>query len=377
MLREIAAIVRKDLKQAKRDPRFVAPSLIVPFVLALVYAIMWAQVGGGESFVCGLVVEDSSTQAEDMALILENMVSTTNHTWFKMSRYDSATAMDLFQSGELIAYVLIPEGFGVNITAGIKAVVVIYIVNLNDDVVKNYVHRIEAAVLLYNQGAIYPEYDQSDARVALNETLNLDVTPSNLAYMYAVAVVLSVIVCSVTGQALATASDFETKAVYDTLNSPTSRIAIVVAHTIAAIPRSLFVLLITVPVILLGTGTLPAGNPVILGLILLLSILVLVPIGDIIGLRSKKRETAILFSVLFSVVCFLAGGGLAPIGLMPRELRALVMMLPTTHSISMWARVFFYDTMSGLLFGMVALLTMWIVFTLLSTKLMAQEVERS
>jgi hypothetical protein len=61
MLREILAVAGKDLKQAKRDPRFIAPSLIVPFVLALVYTIMWAQVGGGESFVCGLVVEDQSS----------------------------------------------------------------------------------------------------------------------------------------------------------------------------------------------------------------------------------------------------------------------------------------------------------------------------
>jgi ABC-type multidrug transport system permease subunit len=377
LLREIAAIVRKDLKQARRDPRFIAPSLIVPFILALVYTIMWVQVGGGESFACGLVIQDSSSEAEDMAQILENMVSTTNHTWFKMNSYSSEEAASLFRNGDLAAYVLIPEGFGANVSAGAKAIVIIYIANLNDDVVKNYIHRIEAAVLLYNQGAVYPEFSQSGARVALDETLNLSKTPSNIAYMYAVGVILSVIVCSVTGQALATASDFETEAIYDTLNSPTSRFAIVTGHTIAAIPRSLFVLLITVPVILLATGTLPVGNLAVLGLIILLSILVLVPIGEIIGLRTKKRENAILFSVLFSVVCFLAGGGLAPIGLIPQEMRLLVMLLPTTHSIGMWARVFFLDTLSGLPFGMISLIGMWVLFSLIAVQLMKREVERA
>jgi ABC-type multidrug transport system permease subunit len=377
MLREIIAVARKDLKQAKRDPRFIAPSLIVPFVLALVYTIMWAQVGGGESFVCGLVVEDQSSQADEMADILENMVSTTNFTWFKMTRYDSESASGLFQSGDLIAYILIPEGFGVNVTTGLKATITIYIANLNDDIVKNYVHRIEAGVLLHNQRALYPDFNQSDARIALEETLNLQETPSNVSYMYAVGIILSMIVCSVAGQAMATAADFETQAIYDTMNSPASRLAIIIGHTVAAIPRSLVVLTITIPVLLLGTETLPAGNIAMLGLILLLTILALVPIGELIGIRTKQREQAILFSVLLAVVGFIAGGGLAPIGLMPAEMRAIVLLLPTTHSISMWTRVFFQDTILGLLPGVVFLLAVWILLSLLTAQLLKREVEHA
>ncbi|MFW9801806.1 MAG: ABC transporter permease [Candidatus Thorarchaeota archaeon] len=377
MLREIIAVARKDLKQAKRDPRFMAPSLIVPLILALVYTIMWAQVGGGESFVCGLVVEDQSSQADEMAEILENMVSTTNFTWFKITRYDSESASQLFQSGSLIAYILIPEGFGANVSSGVKSTIVIYIANLNDDIVKNYVHRIEAGVLLYNQLAVYPDFDQSDARVALEETLNLIETPSNIAYMYAVGIMLSMIVCSVASQAMATAADFETQAIYDTMNSPASRLSIVIGHTIAAIPRSLAVMIITIPVLLLATGTLPVGNVFVLSLILLLTLLALVPIGELIGIRTKQREQAILFSVLFAVFGFLAGGGLAPIGLMPVELRAIALLLPTTHSLGMWTRVFFLDTISGLLPGIATLLTVWIVLSIVAAQLMKREVERS
>ena len=70
MLRAIVAIVKKDLKQAKRDPKFLGPSLIIPFVFLLVYTIMWTSVGGGESFACGLVVEDLSPEANEMADII-------------------------------------------------------------------------------------------------------------------------------------------------------------------------------------------------------------------------------------------------------------------------------------------------------------------
>ncbi len=377
MLREMKAIVKKDFKQARRDPRFIAPSLIVPFVLALVYTILWVQVGGGESFVCGLVVEDQSSQAEEMADILENMVSTTNHTWFKTTRYDSETAAQMFQDNLLIAYILIPDGFGLNVSTGNEATVVIYVANYNDDVVKNYVHRIEAGVLLYNQGAVYPYFDQSDAPVSLEETLARPMTPSNTAYMYAVAIILSLIVCSVTGQGLSTATEYETQAIYDLLNSPTSRLAIVIGRTISAIPRSLVVLLITVPVILLSTGTLPVGNIWVLSLIMLLTILSLAPIGELIGTRTKNRELAILGSVLFSVIGFLAGGGLAPIGLMPLELRLVSLLLPTTHVLGLWTRVFFLDTVTGILPSIVALLVTWLVLTAVVSTLMKREVEHT
>ena len=71
--------------------------------------------GGGESFACGLVVQDLSSEANDMAGIIESMTSTTNHTWFNIERYDLETASELYQSAHLIGYILIPEGFGANI----------------------------------------------------------------------------------------------------------------------------------------------------------------------------------------------------------------------------------------------------------------------
>ena len=377
MLREIAAIVKKDLKQAKRDPRFLAPSLIIPFAFLLVYSIMWASVGGGESFACGLVVQDLSPEANDMAGIIENMVSTTNHTWFSIERYDLETASELYQSTKLIGYILIPEGFGANISSGQQGIVLLYINNANDDVVKNYVHRIEAAVLLYNQGAISPQFDQSEARVALDETLFLPVTPSNLAYMGAVGILLSFMACALTSQAMLTATEFETGAIHDLLNSPTSRLAIVIGRTIAAIPRSFLALLITVPVISLSVNVYPKGNLLVLFGILILTILALVPLGELIGMKARQREQSLLAAVLLTVVGFLAGGGLAPIGLMPYSLRVIILLIPTTHSIGLWTRVFFSETLLGLWPGVLFLLGTWLVLTVVVVRLMKKEVERS
>jgi len=377
MLRAIAAIVKKDLKQAKRDPKFLGPSLIIPFVFLLVYTIMWTSLGGGESFACGLVVEDLSPEANDMANILENMVSTTNHTWFSIERYDPETADELYRNGELIAYILIPEGFGTNISLGQNATAVMFINNVNDDVVKNYVHRFEAAVLLYNQGAVYPDFDQSNAPIAIEESFSLAATPSNLEYMAAVAILLSLIACSLASQAMLTATEFETGALQDTLNSPTPRLALVIGRIIAAIPRSFSAILISAPVICFSMNIFPVGNLLILFGILLLTILALVPIGELIGMKIRNREQALLAAVLITVASFILGGGMAPIGLSPASIRIIMGILPTTHSFALWSRVFFLDTMLGLTTSALYLLGTWILMSAVVTHLMKKEVEHS
>jgi ABC-type multidrug transport system permease subunit len=377
MLRQILAIVKKDLKQAKRDPRFIAPSIIIPFAFLIVYSIMWTSVGGGESFACGLVVQDFSPEADAMAGIIENMVSTTNHTWFAIERYDLETATNLFQNTHLISYIVIPTGFGANISSGNQGILTIFINNANDDILKNYVHRIEAAVLLYNQGAVSPQFNQSNARVALDESLSLGITPSNMAYMAAVGILLSLIACSLASQAMLTATEFETKAIQDSLCSPTSRIALIVGRTIAAIPRSVSVLLFTVPVIVLSMNVVPVGNILVLAAILFLTVLALVPLGELIGMKARKREQALLASVLFTVVGFLAGGGLAPIGLAPMAFRFVVLLIPITHSILVWTRVFFSDTLLGLWPSILFLLGTWLVLSMAVVILMKREVEQS
>jgi ABC-type multidrug transport system permease subunit len=377
MLRQIVAIVKKDLKQAKRDPKFLGPSLIIPFVFLLVYTIMWTSVGGGESFACGLVVQDASPEANDFADIIENMLSTTNHTWFDVERYDLVTADALYQRTELIAYIVIPDGFGTNITSGQNATATMYINNVNDDVVKNYVHRFETAVLLYNQGAVYPEFDQSDARIAINESFSLTATPSNLEYMAAVAIVLSFMACSLTSQAMLTASEFESNAIHDTMNSPTPRLALVLGRTLAAIPRSFIALFISAPVICLSMNVYPVGNIFVLIGILILTALALTPVGELIGMRLRNREHSLLASVLLVVIGFIAGGGMAPIGLMPQIVQNLAGILPTTHTLILWARVFFNDTLLGLITNATALVLIWAVLSILVFHLMKKEVEHS
>lgn len=124
-------------------------------------------------------------------------------------------------------------------------------------------------------------------------------------------------------------------------------------------------------------NTFPEGNVLVLFGISILTILALAPIGELIGMKARKREQALLGSVLFTVVGFLAGGGLAPIGLAPFLFRMVVLVIPITHSLGLWARVFFSDTLLGLLPSMLFLVGSWIILSAATAYLMTKEVERS
>jgi ABC-2 type transport system permease protein len=195
--------------------------------------------------------------------------------------------------------------------------------------------------------------------------------------MAAVAILLSLISCSLASQAMLTATEFETGALQDTLNSPTPRLALILGRTIAAIPRSFLTLLVTVPIICFSMNVYPVGNVFILFGILLLTILALVPIGELIGMKIRNREQALLAAVLFTVAGFIVGGGMAPIGLSPVSIRLIMGILPTTHSLLLWSRVFFSDTILGLIPSAAYLLGTWIILSAFVAYLMKKEVEQS
>ena len=121
----------------------------------------------------------------------------------------------------------------------------------------------------------------------------------------------------------------------------------------------------------------PIGNLIILLGIMILSILALVAIGEIIGLKIRKREQSLLAGVLLSIIGFIAGGGMAPISLSPAAIRAVVGIIPITHSLSLWARVFFLDTTLGLVTSSLFLFCTWLVMSAVAVHLMKKEVEQS
>ena len=108
----------------------------------------------------------------------------------------------------------------------------------------------------------------------------------------------------------------------------------------------------------------------------LLSALALAPIGELIGMKLRNREQALLASVLFVVAGFIAGGGMAPIGLSPEIVQMIVGIFPTTHILGLWGRVFFNDTLLGLTTSSLALILTWIILSVVVYQLMKKEVQQ-
>jgi len=146
-------------------------------------------------------------------------------------------------------------------------------------------------------------------------------------------------------------------------------------HTLSAVPRSLLVLLISFPLISIILNISPLGNPLLLFGIILLSALALTPVGELIGILTKEKEKALLVSVILTIIGFLAGGGMAPVSLMPIQFRAIALLIPITHVIILWTRIFYYDTILGLISSTLALCATWVLFTLAVVLVTKKEVE--
>jgi ABC-type multidrug transport system permease subunit len=92
---------------------------------------------------------------------------------------------------------------------------------------------------------------------------------------------------------------------------------------------------------------------------------------------TRKREQALLVGILLSVVMFYTSGGIAPVSLMPSAFRYVTYLFPVTHGMTLWNRVFFLDTMTGLWFNSIFLILFWIVGTIIAVRLTDKEVERA
>ncbi|MHA1780185.1 MAG: ABC transporter permease [Candidatus Thorarchaeota archaeon] len=200
----------------------------------------------------------------------------------------------------------------------------------------------------------------------------MPITPSLLSYNGISAILLSVVACAIGGQAMLAAADIENGALYETLNSPAPRISYILGRTIAAIPRSILGLVFVIPFITLTLGLPSTGEPLLLVGVVILTILGTAPIGEIIGNGVGNREQALLLSVIITILGYFAGGGLAPVSLLPQPYRSITLLSPMTYALDFWIRSFFIGSQGILLFPIFMLFFWWILLTALGAVLLSR-----
>jgi len=114
--RRILALTKKNLKMMTREPAVLFMLIIFPLAMTFVFGLAFGGIGGGgtTSFDVGLLNQDvTSPQAEWSQAFVNNL---TSSDVFVIHQFDdNVTGQDALLQGNLDAFIVIPEGFGVSV----------------------------------------------------------------------------------------------------------------------------------------------------------------------------------------------------------------------------------------------------------------------
>jgi ABC-2 type transport system permease protein len=142
-MRAFAALAGKDLRVTLRSPLFAILSVLVPVAFTMLYAIV---IHVSTTSPVAVAVVDDSAQARAFVDVMRELRNDDGR-YYEIRTTDPAEARRMYAGGEVGALVTIPEGFGAALAAGRPAPpVVLDVVNINADGVKNQQLRLEYAV---------------------------------------------------------------------------------------------------------------------------------------------------------------------------------------------------------------------------------------
>lgn len=140
--RPMAAMVRKDLRVARRSPLFPAITVLVALVFVGMYALL-VQVSATTPIA---VAKVGSGPWSDRLLEIVTTMRTIEGELFEIRATDAERAQEMFAEGEVGAVMEIPAGFDERVESGQAIAVPLRVYNINSDATKNYQLRVERAM---------------------------------------------------------------------------------------------------------------------------------------------------------------------------------------------------------------------------------------
>jgi ABC-2 type transport system permease protein len=141
-MRSPFALVRKDLRVTSRSPLFAILSVLVPIAFTMLYAIV---IHVSTTSPIAVAVADDSPEARAFVEVMRNLHNDDGQ-YYEIRTTDPVEASRMYANGEIGALLTIPEGFGAAVRSGEHVPLVLDVVNINADGVKNQQLRLEYAV---------------------------------------------------------------------------------------------------------------------------------------------------------------------------------------------------------------------------------------
>ncbi len=351
----------KELKVWLRNKRRLGFIVIFPLLYYSAFVLLMGGVYAGPGVDTALVIEEQNpgVYTNGLIQILEERDPIPPN--LRLIEMNAEEADNLFENGEILIVMTIPEGFEQAITNNASTSIHIRVNNAHEDMTKNLRMPVIRKLDLFYQ--IYlPDAVVSDFEI---ELLN-DFTPPRLAYMAWTIILYGVVFGGLFLSGSAISYEFEQETLDELLMSNQSIHAIYIGKMLSGVILSF----ISVPaVLLMGWGLYglwPQGNlPVFFAFALPLS-LYSAGLGVIIGAITRNSVYIVPLSALGALFYWLVGGGVAPLSIVGMGFGAFNEYIPFSNVYRTMIEMFVQGTYTYLLIDMLVIWSFAVVFLVIS-----------
>ncbi|MCY3413923.1 MAG: ABC transporter permease [Candidatus Heimdallarchaeota archaeon] len=356
----------KDLKEWYRKPFLIVFGIAPIFVVSLLVGVFVTQ---AEILPAGIILQDNDPLALELKDYLVDMRSGTGDFWFEMTVVtidNQQEVLDLFEDGDILAYIVIPLNISLRLADGEMIPVLTHIHNIQDDITKNVMQRMEHACNHINRNLVPRTVEVPEVEFTTISAIDI----SFRDYVLAAVCALAVLMPAGANIAIANAQEFE-KGTIKELIMAASPGSIILGKFIANIVQTFFGFGIILLFQFLVFGYFPSGNfLLILGLVFW-GILSMSGLGLIVSTRIKQLIPSAIAILMFNILGWYVGGGLVPPEVWKPAIRFLSTIWPGTYFFRSFITLVVFGTVNTsllvidlLITGIFGLITFAIAFRL-------------
>ena len=336
-IHKIHSLMTVDLKMWIRQPKLLLMSLIPLIVISLGVGFFMADV---EVLPVGIVVDSADEASLRLKDEIMNMQSGSGAYWFEATDENAAQR---YADGKLLGLIVIPADLSEKLENGETVSITVQINNINDDVTKNFIQRLQSAANSFNDNLTVAGETYELPRVLFTADVSPDL--KLIQYICASVLGLSILLSASTALAFSIAREFEDQTMKELTMG--SRFADIMAGKLCS--AAVQTLIVAVFILLeewLVFGFLPADLLMQLPY-LIAGVILSAGIAVIAAVKIKQVLPAGIIVMVINIGGWWLAGGLAPAEAWTGFLHTLSVLWPGTYFYQAYINAALLGSVSG------------------------------
>ncbi|MHA1449368.1 MAG: ABC transporter permease [Candidatus Hodarchaeales archaeon] len=337
---KIRTLITKDVKTWFREPFQVIIAVLPLIIIILVIGFFLTT---AEVLPAGLILEDDDPVAIELKEILTTAKSGTGATWFAIENNTPSEVLDDFRKGKILGYIEIPANLTSRLLANETVEITVHINNVNDDITKNVMQRIEAACNQMNRNLKSGEIHYYSPEIEFITSSTVDIKFTH--YVIAAACALTVMLSSGVNASISMSTELEEGTIKELIMASSSS-EIVIGKIITALIKTFICYIIVALVAFIVYGFIPAGDLFIMLFLIIWGSICFSGLGFILAVKIKQLLPAAIAVLLFNIGGWWVGGGIVPAEAWTGVIRNIAMLWPGTYFFRSFTNILLLGTVN-------------------------------